>query len=217
MAADFNSILPAGVEPQAFEFSSVVPTIRNTSISGRTFVRQFGGQRWSFKVILPALTHEQWQPVSAFLVSKRGGFNSFTISVPFINRVQTTAVKSPDDGTTFTSGSHSIGTRTGISLSMSTQSDSAARAMRTGDFIRFSNHTKVYQITSGNETFTNASPTQTISIEPGLKTALSSTTSVSDGGNREAYFTVRQTSDVIRFDTDFERLFRIEFDVEEVI
>jgi hypothetical protein len=215
MAADFNAILPAGVEPQAVEFSSDVPTIRNSSISGRTFVRQFGGHHWKFKIVLPALTHEQWQKVSAFLISKRGGYSTFTISLPFINRIQTTAVKSPDDGTTFTSGSHAVGTRTGISLSMSTQSDSAARAMRTGDFIRFSNHDKVYQITSGNESFTNASPTQTISIEPGLKTALSSTTSVSDGGNREVYFTVRQTGDVIRFDTDHERLFRFEFDVEE--
>ena len=218
MAADFNTILPSGVLPDAVTINSEVPTIRSRMISGRQSVRQFGGQKFTFKVSLPPLTHAEWQPISAFLNSKRNGYASFTISFPFANRVQTSSVKSPDDGTQFTSGSHSIGTRSGISLTMNTtQGDSSARALRTGDFIRFSNHTKVYQITAGNETFSNSSPTKTITIEPGLTAALSSTTCVSDGGNREVYFTVRQTSDIESFETDIENMFRFEFDVEEVI
>lgn len=217
MAADFNTILPSGVTPEAVTIDSEVSTIRSRMISGRQSVRQFGGQKFKFKVVLPALTHAEWQPISAFLNSKRNGYASFTMSFPFANRVQTTSVVSPDDGTTFTSGSHSIGTRSGISLTMSTQSASSAKALRTGDFIRFSNHSKVYQITTGNETFSNSSPTKTITIEPGLTTALSSTTSVSDGGNREVYFTVRQTSDVLSFETDIDNMFRFEFDVEEVV
>ena len=149
MAADFNTILPSGVLPDAVSISSEVPTVKARTISGRTSVRQFGGQKFTFKVSLPALTHAEWQPISAFLNSKRNGYVSFTISFPFANRVQTSSVKSPDDGTQFTSGSHAIGTRSGISLTMNTtQGDSSARALRTGDFIRFSNHTKVYQITS---------------------------------------------------------------------
>jgi len=91
--------------------------------------------------------------------------------------------------------------------------DGAGR-FKTGDFIKFASHDKVYMVVADVTSSSNAA---TVTIEPPLITALADDSTVTYDN---VPFTVHLTNDIQEFgvvgaDKDGNLLYKFEFDVEE--
>ena len=194
--ADFNDILPSGVDIRAIELSSVQPTVRTTSLSGRQQVRSFGGQYYSATITMPLLSEKDLRTVYAFLIKQRGGRNSFTIAPTNLKNVSGT------QGTSVGCGAGTIGNTT-IAL------DSGTGLYKAGDMIKFSGHSKAYMIVIDQP------GTTTITFEPPLTTTVASSETIKSGSTFE--MTVRLTEDAIGYSLDESGYGEIEFKVVEAV
>lgn len=202
--ADFNDILPSGVDIRAIEFTSNQPTVRTQSISGRTQVRSFGGQLWSATITMPSMTENSLRKIYGFLIKQRGGRNTFTIAPKNLQNVGNgtiTASTTEDIKATTSSAQKLVGS---TSVEMTNQNKFFA-----GDIIKFSNHTKAYMITA------DQGSDDTIFFEPGLTTAITDSHNVLSGSNFE--LTVRLLNDDFTYTLDESGIGEIEFDVVEAI
>jgi len=135
-------------------FKSVYYNLSSQSLSGRTQVRNVGGQRFEFSASYSRLLRSDFAPVLAFVMSQRGSAETFSIVLPEISSTSGTAT-----GTVQTVGAALIGAKT-ISI------DGLSGVLKAGDVVKFANHSKVYMVTA------DRSGTGNLSIEPGLETAL---------------------------------------------
>ena len=68
--ADFNDILPTGVDIQSMEFISNQATVATQSLSGRQQIRSFGGQYWSARITMAQMPREDLRKVYGFLIKQ---------------------------------------------------------------------------------------------------------------------------------------------------
>ena len=181
---------------------SIQDTILSKSVSGKKLSRQIDGQRWSFTArIITAKRSDVYGELMAFIVKQRSGKENFTIIPPEIEDARGTASGVPHG--TASAGATSItlgGTGTGT--------------LKAGDFIKFANHDKVYMVVADQSDIS----TGTLTIEPPLTTAVSSSTIVYDN----VPFTVYLTNDIQEFgvvgnDKDGNLLYQFEIDLEEAL
>tara|TARA_A100001201_G_C4091005_1_gene202050 strand:+ start:1630 stop:2220 length:591 start_codon:yes stop_codon:yes gene_type:complete len=195
--ADFNDILGSdATHIQAVELISFQPTVRTQSLSGRSQVRTFGGQLFSMKIQMPPMTASDLRKVYGFLVSKKGGFSSFTIAPHNLKQVGGT------QGTSVGCGAGAIGA-TSITL------DSGTGLYKMGDMIKFSGHDKAYMISQ------DQGGTTTINFEPGLIAAVGSSETIESGSAFE--MTVRLDGDTFTYQQGNDGYGTIEFDVIEAV
>jgi hypothetical protein len=181
---------------------SIQNTIISKSVSGKKLSRQIDGQRWGFTAqIITAKRSDVYGELMAFIVKQRSGKENFTIVPPEIEDARGTASGIPTG--TASAGDTSItlgGTGTGT--------------LKAGDFIKFSNHDKVYMVVADQSDISTGS----LTIEPPLTTAVSSSNITFDN----VAFTVHLTNDIQEFgvvgaDKDGNALYQFEFDVEEAL
>lgn len=179
---------------------SIQTTIISKSDSGKKLARQIDGQRFAFSVrIVTGNRSDIYGELMAFIMKQRSGKENFTIVPPEIKNARGTASGSPTG--TASAGATSItlgGTGTGTLLS--------------GDYIKFSNHDKVYMVVADQSDISTGS----LTIEPPLTTAVSSTDIAFDN----VAFTVYLTNDIQEFgavgaDKDGNIIYEYQFDVEE--
>lgn len=179
---------------------SIQTTIISKSDSGKKLARQIDGQRFAFTVrIVTGNRSDIYGELMAFIMKQRSGKENFTIVPPEIKNARGTASGSPTG--TASAGATSItlgGTGTGTLLS--------------GDYIKFSNHDKVYMVVADQSDISTGS----LTIEPPLTTAVSSTSIAFDN----VAFTVYLTNDIQEFgavgaDKDGNIIYEYQFDVEE--
>jgi|TARA_S200002703_G_scaffold141681_1_gene133681 hypothetical protein len=179
---------------------SIQTTIISKSDSGKKLARQIDGQRFAFTVrIVTGNRSDIYGELMAFIMKQRSGKENFTIVPPEIKNARGTASGSPTG--TASAGATSItlgGTGTGTLLS--------------GDYIKFSNHDKVYMVVADQSDISTGS----LTIEPPLTTAVSSTDIAFDN----VAFTVYLTNDIQEFgavgaDKDGNIIYEYQFDVEE--
>lgn len=200
--ADFDSYInTAGVDVRAIELTSNQPTVRSTSLSGRQQVRSFGGQFYTATITMPSMKEADLRRVYAFLMSKRGGKDSFTIAPANLKQVSGT------QSTSVGCGAGTIGATT-ITL------DSGTSLYKAGDMIRFEDssdttHDKAYMIT------VDQPGTTTITFEPPLVKAVSSNGLVKSGSEFE--MRVRLLDDTITYDLDETGYGTLEFKIVEVV
>lgn len=206
--ADFNNILPSGVDIASMEFTSNQPTVQTRSFSGRTQVRSFGGHFWSAKVVMNAMTRQQLRKVYGFLIKQQGAFNTFTIAPTpttevggLSGAVYVSAGISEDISATSTVAQLSAGS-TSVELTN-------VNKFFAGDMIKFSNHTKAYMITEDQNS------DNTINFQPGLITGIADTDAVHSGSNFE--LTVRLGGDQFIYEVDETGFGTIEFDIVEAV
>lgn len=192
--ADFNTMLPAGVDIQAIELKSNQLTVRTQSLNGRTQTRTFGGQFWSARIEMPPLTQADLRVVYAFLVKQKGSASTFTIS-PY-NLQQSSGTQSTSE--TVSSGA-SVG---GTSVT-----HTGSNSYGVGDVINFSNHPKAYMVTEVSG--------QTITFEPALTTAVTTSETIESKGNFE--LTVRLDGDEFAYKTGNDLYSSLKFDIVEAI
>ena len=186
----------------AYNVKSIQNTILSKSVSGKKLSRQIDGQRWGFTArIVTAKRSDVYGELMAFIVKQRSGKENFTIILPEIEDARGTASGVPHG--TASAGATSItlgGTGTGT--------------LKAGDFIKFANHDKVYMVVADQSDIS----TGTLTIEPPLTTAVSSSTIVYDN----VPFTVYLTNDIQEFgvvgnDKDGNLLYQFEIDLEEAL
>ena len=197
--AEFNTMLAtlsagADADITAIEFKSNQPTVRTQSLSGRLQTRTFGGQVWSATITMPPLTQPDLRKFYAFLVKQKGSASTFTIAPVNLTNASGTQ-----------SASESIAT--GASVGANAVTTSGSNEFAVGDMIKFSNHTKAYMVTQVSG--------QTLTFEPGLTTAVTSSHTVESKGNFD--MTVRLDGDEFTYAIDNTNFGSIEFSIVEAI
>jgi len=179
---------------------SIQNTIISKSVSGKKLARQIDGQRWGFTArIITAKRSDVYGELMAFIVKQRSGKENFTIIPPEVEDARGTASGTPNG--TASAGATSI-----------TLGGSGTGTLKAGDFIKFASHDKVYMVVADQSDIS----TGTLTIEPPLTTAVSSTDITYDN----VPFTVHLTNDIQEFgvvgsDKDGNALYQFEIDVEE--
>ena len=177
-------------------FRSVNYNLSSQSISGRTQVRNIGGQRFEFSAQYTRMTRSEFAPILVFTMAQRGSAETFTIVLPQISS------KSGDaSGTILVNGAADIGATTvGV--------DGVTGTLKAGDMIKFANHSKVYMLTADRAGNGN------ISIQPALRVAVPNDNAVTFDS---VPFTVRLNNDVQEFNLGSASLVDYEIDMIEAV
>ena len=186
---------------------SIQNTIISKSQSGKKLARQIDGQRFGFTVrIVTGTRSDVYGELMAFIIKQRSGKENFTISPPEIKNA-----KGNESGTILVNGVHAVGDTT---IAVDGHQNNNPNAFKSGDFVKFASHDKVYMIVANVQASSNAS---TLTIEPPLTTALADDSAVTYDN---VAFTVHLTNDIQEFGAvgtakDGALLYQFEFDVEE--
>lgn len=177
-------------------FRSVNYNLSSQSISGRTQVRNIGGQRFEFSAQYTRMTRSEFAPILVFTMAQRGSAETFTIVLPQISS------KSGDaSGTILVNGAADIGaTNVGV--------DGVTGTLKAGDMVKFANHSKVYMLTADRAGDGN------ISIQPALRVAVPNDNAVTFDS---VPFTVRLNNDVQEFNLGSASLVDYEIDMIEAV
>ncbi len=173
--------------------------------SSQTAKQKFLGHRWGFTLESPPLLRSE-----AFEVMERKytGQETATMALPVLSNPSGTAsgtvtvqlLSSTSPAYNYTKGSTTIPVAGG------------SGTLKKGDFIKFDDHSKVYQLTA--DTNLDGSSVDTISIFPALFQTLTATTVNYDTG---VFWTVSNTSDQIEINMDENGYFEFSIDfVEDV-
>ena len=172
-------------------FKSVYYNLSSQSLSGRTQVRNIGGQRFEFSASYSRLLRSEFTPILAFVMSQRGMAETFSIVLPEISSTSGTAT-----GTVRTNGTSPIGDKT-IAV------DGFTGLLKAGDVIKFASHSKVYMVTQ------DRSGAGDLSIEPGLEAAVANDTVIT---YNDVPFLVRLNNDIQEYNIGSASL--VDFDVD---
>ena len=182
-------------------------TIISKSLSGKKLSRQIDNQRFAFTArIIVGTRSDIYGELMAFIIKQRSAKENFTIIPP-----EGEDARGVETGTLAVNGSHTSGDTT---IAIDGFAADTANRLRTGDFIKFNGHTKVYMVVAD---VTSSSGAATVTIEPPLVSNLSNDEAVSYDN---IPFTVHLTNDIQEFgvvgaDKDGNLLYQFEFDVEE--
>ena len=194
---------------ETFGIKSIQNTIISKSQSGKKLARQIDNQRFGFTAsIITAKRSDVYGELMAFIIKQRSGKENFTIIPPEIEDARGT-----ETGSVLVNGVHAVGDTT---IAMDGFAGDGAGRFKTGDFIKFASHDKVYMVVADVTSSSNAS---TFTIEPPLITALADDSAVTYDN---VPFTVHLTNDIQEFgvvgaDKDGNLLYKFEFDVEETL
>ena len=198
------------ISSAAFETMGILSkqdTIISKSLSGKKLSRSIDNQRFAFTAsIIIGKRSDIYGELMAFIVKQRSGKENFTIIPPEVEDA-----RGVETGTLAVNGSHTAGDNT---IAIDGFAADTANRLRTGDFIKFNGHTKVYMVVAD---VTSSSGAATVTIEPPLVSSLSDDEAVTYDN---VPFTVHLTNDIQEFgaigaDKDGNLLYKFEFDVEE--
>ena len=188
---------------------SIQTTIISKSDSGKRLARQIDGQRFGFSVeIITGKRSDIYGELMGFIIKQRSGKETFTITPPEIKNA-----RGSETGTVLVNGVHAVGDTT---IAMDAFAGDGAGRFKTGDFIKFASHNKVYMVVAD---VTSSSNSATVTIEPPLTTALADDSVVTYDS---VPFTVFLTNDIQEFgavgsDKDGNLIYKFQFDVEEAL
>lgn len=173
-------------------FRSEFFNLRSQTISGRTQVRNIGGQRFSFTAAYPPMTRTEFSPVMGFLMAQRGMAETFTIVLPEVSSSSGSV-----SGTISAAAAGSIGD-TSIAV------DGFTGTIKAGDVFKFANHVKVYMATA------DLTGSGTLAFQPALVAAVSDNEAIT---HDDVPFTVRLNNDVQEYGiaTDLSYSYEVDF------
>ena len=188
---------------------SIQSTIISKSISGKKLSRTIDSQRWAFTAsIITAKRSDVYGELMAFIIKQRSGKENFTIIPPEIEDA-----RGSETGSVLVNGAQSAGDTT---IAMDGFAGDGAGRFKTGDFIKFASHNKVYMVVADVTSSSNAA---TVTIEPPLVADIANDSAVTYDN---VPFTVHLTNDAQEFgaigsDKDGNLLYKYELDVEETL
>lgn len=155
------SAYPSSPTPMQVTLRSVQPTRTSVAHSLKRQARTRGAQRWAFRFTYAPLLRVSFAPLFAFLLSMRGQADTFTVVMPTLKTPQGTWL-----GTPVVNGAG----QTGRTVALRGLTASQAAAAKSGDLIKFANHTKVYMVTA--DAASDGAGLATVTIEPQLIAAI---------------------------------------------
>ena len=189
--------------------SSVQNTIISKSVSGKKLARQIDNQRWAFTISIKTATRSDvYGELMAFIVKQRSGKENFTIIPPEVEDA-----RGNETNTVLINGDHAVGDTT---IAMDGHHNDNPHAFKSGDFIKFASHDKVYMIVADVQASSGAS---TVTIEPPLVSTVANDSIVTYDN---VPFTVYLTNDIQEFGVvgttnDGALIYSFEMDVEEAL
>ena len=134
-----SGTFPQTPAPNELKIASIQPTRTSVTHSLKRQVRTSGAQRYRLQLGFAPLRRDQFAPISAFVESQAGQFETFQY-VP-IEGYTRGALTSPVTA----NGAFAKGDKT-IALT------GANAPLLAGDYIKFANHSKVYQVAADGQT-----------------------------------------------------------------
>lgn len=160
-AADFPSI-----EPTRIEFQTITPASVTRSISGRETRGLTGAPRREFVFVFEVLTDAQRRQIVGHIANAKGTIENFQIKLP----------TGLDDVTGDASGTITVDANAvagAYSVDYTKVSGSNETVFKAGDFIQFSNHNKIYEVT---EDSVSVGTDGTVTFFPSLISAVTAST-----------------------------------------
>ena len=199
-----SGTLPVDPGLNGLTINSNFSVIRNTSVTGIVTTTRLPGHFWSFGVSYPSLTRTEFGSVMAFANSQEG-FDTFSF-VP--TKYKDASGAATERKTTLTgtintdidvNATKAIGTSTGITFTSNFTVANGYYVEAThgnffnaGDFIKFTGHNKVYQIT--NNVVLASDGSGSINISPRLQAEITSSDNIV---YTDVPWTVITTDDVV--------------------
>tara|TARA_R100000781_G_scaffold115013_1_gene88474 strand:- start:7529 stop:8131 length:603 start_codon:yes stop_codon:yes gene_type:complete len=198
-----SGTFPSTPAPSSIEVQSIEPTFTSVANNLRRQVRSRGGQRWLFKVTFPPLSRADLASIYAFSVSQKGQYETF-------NWVPTTigTTRGSSSETPVVNGALAAGV---TAASVDGLTASTSNILRSGDFIKFSGHSKVYMVTA--DMTSGGSGTATLTFAPELEAAVADNETITISS---VPFQVAFASDNRQFNTDASGYYAYEIDLIEV-
>ena len=188
---------------RGLNFTNNQPNLISMSISGRRQAKTQGAQFFSFTVVTPPLNTAEYKDMMGFLAEQQGQFDTFEIVLPNLS----TPAGSVTGNVLDVVGAHTAGVK---SIAVDGGTASQTDYLKRGDLVRFSTDPKVYILTA--DANTDGSGAATLSIEPGIITALADNDTVE---TNDVKFTVFLGSPSSEFETGLENFTQLEFDAQE--
>ena len=188
---------------RGLNFTNNQPNLISMSISGRRQAKTQGAQFFSFTVVTPPLNTAEYKDMMGFLAEQQGQFDTFEIVLPNLS----TPAGSVTGNVLDVVGAHTAGVK---SIAVDGGTASQTDYLKRGDLVRFSTDPKVYILTA--DVNTDGSGAATLSIEPGIITALADNDTVE---TNDVKFTVFLGSPSSEFETGLENFTQLEFDAQE--
>jgi len=194
---------------ESLGIKSIQNTIISKSVSGKKLARQIDNQRFAFTIrIVTGTRSDVYGELMAFIIKQRSGKENFTIIPP-----EVTNARGNETNTVLVNGAHAVGDTT---IAMDGHHNDNPHAFKSGDFIKFASHNKVYMIVADVQASSGAS---TVTIEPPLLQIVADDSAVTYDN---VPFTVHLTNDMQEFGAvgtanDGALLYQFEFDVEEAL
>ena len=194
---------------ESLGIKSIQKTIISKSVSGKKLARQIDNQRFGFTIrIVTGTRSDVYGELMAFIIKQRSGKENFTIIPP-----EVTNARGNETNTVLVNGAHAVGDTT---IAMDGHHNDNPHAFKSGDFIKFASHNKVYMIVADVQASSGAS---TVTIEPPLLQTVADDSAVTYDN---VPFTVHLTNDMQEFGAvgtanDGALLYQFEFDVEEAL
>lgn len=151
-----SGTFPATAVPSAMRIRSQHQTYVSLSRSLRRQAASRGGHLWMFDLDFAPSARSSFQALWAFAIAQRGRYGTFT----FVPAVLGYGMGSIGASAPLVKGASQTG------RSVTTDGWVAGATMKAGDFVRFTNHTKVYMLTA--DMTADGSGNATMAIEPAL-------------------------------------------------
>lgn len=182
--------------------SSNTPTLVTRSINGVEERATIAGQYWTVAATFRNISDSERRQLLGFIMKSRGPYSTFDLTLP------TTL----DDSTGNYTGTITVATATAGNLSFTaTVSASNTLILKAGDFIKFSNHNKVYMVT---DDATSVGTNLTVNVYPAIRTSATSSHTVT---HKNVPMTVRFATDNIPFNLDQKLFSSVDIDFVEVL
>lgn len=182
--------------------SSNTPTLVTRSINGVEERATIAGQYWTVAATFRNISDSERRQLLGFIMKSRGPYSTFDLTLP------TTL----DDSTGNYTGTITVATATAGNLSFTaTVSASNTSILKAGDFIKFSNHNKVYMVT---DDATSVGTNLTVNVYPAIRTSATSSHTVT---HKNVPMTVRFATDNIPFNLDQKLFSSVDIDFVEVL
>lgn len=198
-----SGTFPTSPAASSVTIKSIEPTLVSVTQNLKRQVRRRGGQRWQLDVEFPPMTRSEFAPIYAFAVKQQGQFETFTYTPPVISTTQGDASESP-----VVNGAVSVGAS---QATLDGFSSAQSGIIKTGDFFKFSGHTKIYMATADVDF--SGSGTASINFAPNLLNAVANDETITIAS---VPFTVAFTQDISQFNTDTTALFGFTMSLIEV-
>ena len=186
------------ISPSTVDVDLNQTTVRTTSLSGRQQVRSFGTSSYIVTLNFPPLDEEDRAQIKAKLTSLRGGVNTFTIATDNFTSKKGTSTAEEELGSSFT-GAVGVTQVTTI----------GSNEFKPGEYFKFSNHNKVYQVITCSGT--------TLTFEPFLQTAVAQSSGHDIRSGANFIMTCRLADDNISYSQGADGFSRVSFTAIEVI